>query len=85
MSKVDEAGFESFICDWLVGSGGYDEVKFGTAQGTPADFDPVRGLDAVELLRFIGATQNEAWQQLLTLYGNDVDKAQASFMDRLAR
>ena len=56
VSKVDEAAFEAFICDWLVGSGGYDAVKVGTAQGAD-DFDPVRGLDTAELFAFIGATQ----------------------------
>ena len=49
MSKVDEAGFESFICDWLVDSGGYTAAKVGTAQGAPTDFDPVRALDTTEL------------------------------------
>ncbi len=85
MSKVNEAEFESFICDWLVGSGGYDAVKVGTAQGAPTDFDPVRALDRPELFAFIGATQIDTWNQLLTLYGNDPDKAQRSFSDRLAR
>ena len=59
VNKVDEAAFEAFICDWLVGSGGYDAVKVGTAQGAPTDFDPVRGLDTAELFAFIGATQVE--------------------------
>ena len=85
MSKVDEAAFEAFICDWLVGSGGYDAVKVGTAQGAPTDFDPVRALDTAELFAFIGATQIEEWNRLLTLYGGDPDKAQRGFADRLAK
>lgn len=85
VSKVDEAGFESSICDWLVGSGGYDGVKVGTAQGSPTDFDPVTGLDTGELFGFIASTQIDAWNQLLTLYGGDPDKAQASFKARLAK
>lgn len=85
MSRVDEAGFEAFICEQLVEHGGYDSVKVGTAQGSPTDFDPIRALDTVELYTFIGATQADAWHQLLGLYGNDPDRAQRSFADRLAK
>jgi type I restriction enzyme R subunit len=85
VSKADEAGFESFICDWLVDSGGYDAVKVGTAQGDPADFDVTRALDTAELFAFIGATQALEWDQLLTHYGNDAAKAQKGFADRLAK
>ena len=85
MNIVDEAAFEAFICASLVGSGGYDEVKVGTAQGAPADFDPVRALDTAELFAFIGATQIEEWDRLLTLYGGDPDKVQRGFADRLAK
>ena len=84
MSKVDEKGFESFICDGLVESGGYTAAKVGTAQGAPTDFDPVRGLDTTELFAFIGATQGDRWQELRTLYG-DPDKAQRAFADRLTK
>jgi type I restriction enzyme R subunit len=82
--RVDEAGFESFICDWLVASGGYTAAKVGTAQGSPADFDAVRGLDTAELFAFIGATQGDVWGELCTLYGGP-DKAQRGFADRLAK
>jgi hypothetical protein len=81
---VDEKAFESLICDWLVDSGGYTAAKVGTAQGAPTDVDPVRGLDAVELFAFIGATQGGTWHELRPLYG-DPDRAQRGFADRLAR
>ena len=84
MAKVDEAAFESFICDWLVGRGGYDAVKVGNAQGEPTDFDPVRGLDTAELFAFIGATQGDEWGRLVKLHGGDPNVAQAKFADRLA-
>ncbi len=82
MSGVDEAAFESFICDWLTSHGGYDAVKVGVGQVQP-DFDAVRALDTAELFVFIGATQAEAWHQLVGAYGNDVTKAQRGFADRL--
>ncbi len=84
MSKVDEKGLESFICGWLVDSGGYTAAKVGTAQGSPTDFDPARGLDTAELYAFIGATQADTWHELRTLYG-DPNKAQRGFADRLAK
>lgn len=84
MSKVDEAGFESFICDRLADSGGYSTVKVGTTQGARADFDAQRGLDTAELFGFLDATQSEAWARLVTLYG-DAGKAQRGFVDRLAK
>ncbi len=84
MTKLDEAGFESFICDWLVDHGGYGAAKVGTAQGPPTDFDPARGLDTAELFTFIGATQADKWAELRNLYG-DPDKAQRGFAARLAK
>lgn len=82
--KPDEAGFESFICDWLVDSGGYDLCKTGNASAGPPDFDVVRGLDTAELFAFIGATQAEEWEELRSRLGGDADAAQAKFADRLA-
>ncbi|MEX2619396.1 MAG: RNA-binding domain-containing protein [Egibacteraceae bacterium] len=84
MSKVDEAGFESFICDWLVEHGGYDAVKVGMADGAATDFDAARGLDTTELFAFVDATQADRWDQLRNLYG-DPDKARRGFADRLAK
>ena len=85
MSGVDEAAFESFICEALVVGGGYDQVKVGTAQGAQPDFDANRALDTAELFAFIGATQAEAWNRLVALHGNDVTKAQRGFSDRVVR
>ncbi|MGI8794452.1 MAG: type I restriction endonuclease subunit R, partial [Acidimicrobiales bacterium] len=83
MTKLDEAGFESFICDWLVEHGGYDQIKLGSA--APADFDRTRNLDSAELFGFIEATQVEGWNRLLTLYGRDGTKARKGFADRLVK
>ena len=41
-------------------------------------------LDTGELFRFIGATQAEAWERLVQLYGGDVSTAQQQFALRLA-
>ncbi|MGB4321220.1 MAG: hypothetical protein WBJ65_17035, partial [Candidatus Microthrix parvicella] len=85
MSNVDEAAFEQFICDWLVGSGGYNAVKVGNPRDPQPDFDVVRALDTAELFNFIGATQSLEWDKLVMLYGGDVTKAQKGFADRLAK
>jgi len=53
-------------------------------RGIRGDFDPVRGLDTAELFAFIGATQADAWNELVKRYGGDADAAQARFADRLA-
>ena len=84
MSGVDEEALESFISEWLTKAGGYDVVKVGTAQPQP-DFDPARALDTSELFAFIGATQPDSWDELVSLYGGDVVKAQKGFADRLAK
>lgn len=85
MSKVDEAAFEAFVCDRLVGSGGYRALKVGNQPGPPTGFDPGRGLDLTELFAFIRSTQSGAWDRLVTLYGGDPDKAERGFADRLAK
>jgi type I restriction enzyme R subunit len=85
MSNVDEAAFEQFICDWLVGSGGYDAVKVGNPKDPQPDFDATRALDTAELFKFIGSTQSAEWDKLVTLYGGDITKAQKGFADRLAK
>ncbi len=81
--KPDEAAFETQIADWLVGHGGYQAVKVGSAQ-EQTDFDPVRGIDTAELFAFIGATQPDAWDRLATLHGG-VPGAQSKFVERLAK
>jgi type I restriction enzyme R subunit len=82
---VDEAAFEGFIADWLVERGGYDEVKVGVAAGVLGDFDPGLALDTAELFSFIGATQIDKWNRLISLYGGDPNKAQRAFAERLSR
>jgi type I restriction enzyme R subunit len=80
-----EADFETTIADWLVTNGGYQAVKVGNLQTAPTDFDGVRGIDTAELFAFIGATQADAWSQLIALHGGDADVAQAKFVERLAK
>lgn len=84
MTNPTEELFEAAICDWLAAHGGYAEVKNDKFQGEPRDFDPVRGLDTAELFVFIGATQIDAWNELIGRYGGNQDVAQAKFSDRLA-
>lgn len=84
MSNPPEELFEQHICDWLGSYGGYSAVKNDKAQGEQRDFDPVRGLDTVEIFSFIGATQGEQWAEVVKRYGNDPDAAQVKFTDRLA-
>jgi type I restriction enzyme R subunit len=81
--STSEEAFEVAICDWLTQHGGYDAVK-NDRQQDPRDFDPVRGLDTAELFIFLGATQADAWEDLVKRYGGDRDVAQAKFADRLA-
>jgi type I restriction enzyme R subunit len=83
--RLDERTFEAFIAEWLVARGGYDTAKLGTAAEHSKDFDPVRGLDLVELFAFIGATQPDEWQQLRKLHGGNEVEARNRFADRLSR
>ena len=83
--KPMEADLERFVCDHLVAHGGYREAKHGMAQTPPRDFDPVAGLDTAELFAFIGATQPELWDRLVSLHGGDPNHAQSKFVDRLAK
>ncbi|HVL02874.1 MAG TPA: RNA-binding domain-containing protein, partial [Acidimicrobiales bacterium] len=84
MANPNEEQFEAAICDWLSDHGGYVAVKNDKAQGEPRDFDAVRGLDTSELYSFLGATQIDAWNELIKRYGGDPNVAQARFADRLA-
>jgi len=74
----------------------HDESSFGSAivaalcergwrEASPADYRPDLGLDAYELFTFIGATQADEWNELLTVYGGDPDGAQRGFAQRLDR
>lgn len=83
--KLDERTFEEFIAAWLVAHGGYDALKVGTSAPHSKDFDPVRGLDLVELFAFVDATQADEWDQLRKLHGGNEDEARSKFADRLGR
>ncbi len=84
MSKVDEKGLESHICDWLSSGGGYQAVKVGNAPEFSGDFDAKLGLDTVELFDFIEATQAETWAELATRLGGNEHSSKAKFAQRLA-
>jgi type I restriction enzyme R subunit len=84
MTILNEERFENSICDQLVDVGGYTAIKNDKLQGDTRDFDPVRALDTGELYSFIGATQADAWNELVKRHGGDTDMAQAKFADRLA-
>src|SRR5262249_53633832 len=80
--KPDERLFETAICDSLIAFGGYNDCKVGTHT---RDYDRARGLDTADLFAFIGATQKDAFERLVTLYGGDYDSAQRGFADRVAK
>ncbi|MFN8232216.1 MAG: type I restriction endonuclease [Actinomycetota bacterium] len=84
MTNPNEKLFEDAISENLVEHGGYLTCKVGTHVAHASDFDPVRGLDVVELLSFIEDTQRDEWQRLLTNYGGDEETATAGFVKRLA-
>jgi len=80
-----EFDFETQICEALVARSGFDAAKVGVGQGEPRDFDPAVGLDTAELFAFIGATQGDAWEELVGRYGGDRDSAQRQFASRVAK
>ena len=84
MTNPNEAAFEAEICNWLTRAGGYDEVKDDKAQGEGSDFDRATGLDRIELLRFISATQMPEWEELVKRNGGDPDRTQLRFRERVA-
>ncbi|MEV4565144.1 type I restriction endonuclease [Nonomuraea sp. NPDC049419] len=57
--------------------------EHGWLVGKSSDYRPDLGLAAGELFTFIGATQIDEWDQLLSLYGNDPDEAQQGFVRRV--
>ena len=71
-----EEQFESDIAEWLTTYGGYSE-------GADSHYDPATGLDTAELFAFIGATQADQWEKLVSRHGGDRDTAQRKFMARL--
>ena len=85
MTPPVEAAFEAHIAGWLVDHGRYRHVKIGNVGTTKADFDPVVGVDTVDLFEFIGSTQSRQWGLLVGAgYGGDRAQARAGFVKRLA-
>lgn len=58
-------------------------VERGWREARPKDYRADLGLDTNELFTFIGATQPDEWDELLTLYGSDPNEAQRGFAARL--
>ncbi len=78
MKVTKEVAFEDAIVEWLVDAGGY-------TRGVATNYDPAVALDTAELFTFIGATQADAWEDLVQRVGGDPDLAQRRFVERLAR
>jgi type I restriction enzyme R subunit len=85
MTNPNEELFETEICGWLQQHGGYVGAKNDKLQDAARDFNPSLGLDTAELFTFIGATQIDAWNELVKRHGNDAGEAQTKFAQRLAR
>jgi len=85
MSSVNEKLLEDEISGHLVTAGGYRVCKVGTDSEWRPDFDPVLGLDTVELFRFIEETQSEKWEKLVKAHGGDEGLAYRKFAQRLAQ
>jgi type I restriction enzyme R subunit len=73
---ASERKFEGAIEAWLLEHGGY-------GKGDPRTFDRVLGLDPGEVLAFIGATQPDAWRELVGRHGGE-NAARSNFLKRLA-
>ncbi len=78
MKVTREVAFEDAVVEALVTSGGY-------TSGVPTNYDPALALDTGELMVFLGATQAEAWEDLVRRYGGDPDLAQRRYSERLAK
>lgn len=55
----------------------------GWREARPEDYRSDLGLDTNELFTFLGETQINEWNELLAVYGNDVNAAQNGFARRL--
>ncbi|QYC39085.1 Type-1 restriction enzyme R protein [Nonomuraea coxensis DSM 45129] len=71
----NEEAFRSAILDEM--------QQRGWEMGHHSDYRPELGLVTGELFTFIGATQIDEWNRLITLYGNEPDAAQQGFAKRL--
>jgi type I restriction enzyme R subunit len=78
MKVTKEVAFEDAIEAHLLEHAGY-------TRGVPTHYDPVLALDTAELFTFIGATQADAWEDLVQRNGGDPDLAQRRFAERLAK
>ncbi len=84
MNPANELAFEAHVTGWLLEHGGYRRVKIGSVGGE-SDFDPAGGVDGVDLLEFITATQPEEWNRLVDSgYGGDPVLTRAKFVQRVA-
>jgi type I restriction enzyme R subunit len=76
--STTERAFEDAIENSLLGTGGY-------LRSNPSHYDPVLGMDVVELFAFIEETQLKSWQNLVARgYGGDDVAAKKGFAKRLA-
>jgi type I restriction enzyme, R subunit len=75
--RANETDFEEAIEASLLSVGGYQKSE-------PSHFDPVLGLDPLELFTFIETTQSNAWTELMARHGGS-EKARANFARRLAK
>ncbi|OKJ45126.1 type I restriction endonuclease subunit R [Streptomyces sp. CB01580] len=55
----------------------------GWREAQPEDYQADLGLDTNELFTFLGETQIDEWNELLAIYGNNVNDAQHGFARRL--
>jgi len=74
--RANERKFEGAIEAWLLEHGGY-------TKGDPRTFDRALGLDPVQLLAFVEATQPDEWRELTARHGSE-GTARANFLKRLA-
>ncbi|MCZ2525378.1 type I restriction endonuclease subunit R [Streptomyces sp. HB2AG] len=58
-------------------------LERGWREGNPQDYRADIGLDTNQLFTFIGATQPDEWDELISFYGGDPDEAQRGFARRL--
>jgi type I restriction enzyme R subunit len=78
MNITREVAFEDAIVDSLVANSGY-------MRGLRTHYDPALAIDSAELFAFVGATQNDEWEELIRRNGGDPDLAQRRFVERLAK
>lgn len=60
-------------------------VEAGWHRGQRDGYDRELGLDTDQMFTFIGATQNDVWEQLRAYYGDDTAEAQRQFARHVAR